>query len=243
MKLLLGLLWALGGAVVGTVALGLAAAAYAQLSNMSSREGASGYFIVAMALLGALLGLVVGLVLFARGAAPGAWGARLAQGVLGVALLLALLAAATWGWMQLRESPVIIDNAQVQLMLEFRLAQAAAPATAPNEWLEVEVNTSSTRIPALLLAGDVRKEASHVVIPALQGPLIRTRNRLVVARVRAPAGAHDELFSPRMPRTPDPQADWSAWAAPGQVFDERGEPSRAPPLLEMRWRVRRYGQE
>ena len=209
MKLLMGLIWALGGAAAGTVALGLAGAAYANLTNMTSREGASGFFIVGMALLGGLLGLGVGLVLYARGAEPGAWAPRLGQGTLGAVLLVALLAAAVWGWMQLRESPVMIGNAQVQLMLEFRVAQAHAPAKGLRDWLDVEVNTSSTRIPALLQPDDARQEADQLVIPALQGPLIRAGNRLVVARIRGPAGSRDELFSPGMPRTPDPKAGWS----------------------------------
>lgn len=243
MKLLMGLIWALGGAASGTVVLGLAGAAYANLTNMTSREGAAGFFIVGMALLGGLLGLGVGLVLYARGAEPGAWAMRLGQGTLGVVLLVALLAAAVWGWMQLRESPVMIGNAQVQLMLEFRVAQAHAPAKGLRDWLDVEVNTSSTRIPALLLPDDARQEAGQWVIPALQGPLIRAGNRLVVARIRGPEGSRDELFSPGMPRTPDPKAGWSPWAAPGQIFDTQGQPLRSPPLLEMRWRVRVYGQE
>lgn len=243
MKLLMGLIWALGGAAAGTVVLGLAGAAYANLTNMTSREGATGYFIVGMALLGALLGLGVGLILYARGAEPGAWAARLGQGALGVMLLVALLATAVWGWMQLRESPVMVGNAQVQLMLEFRVAQAHAPATGPRDWLDVEVNTSSTHMPALLLPDKVRQEADQWVIPALQGPLIRAGNRLVVARIRGPEGSRDELFSPDMPRNPDPKAGWSPWAAPGQIFDAQGQPLPGPPLLEMRWRVRVYGQD
>lgn len=243
MKLLIGLIWALGGAVVGAVVCGLAAMAYAQWTDMTNREGAAGFFMVGMGLLGGLAGLVIGLVLFARGAAPGHGLGQFGQGVLGLAAFGALVAAAVWGWMQMRETPVMVGDAQVQLMLELRLPQPAAPAAPVRDWLSVEVNTADTRAEALLQADRVRLEDGFMVIPALQGPLIRAGNRLVVARLRLPGGARDELFTPLIPRTPGAHTDWSGWTAPGPLYDERGERLAAPAVLGLRWRVRVYGQD
>lgn len=244
MKALIGLLWGLGGMVLGFIAGALAAALFAYLNNTPSREGAVGYLVMAIGFIGALIGLGVGLWLYARGAPVGQGLPQLGQGVFGVLGFVAVVALLVWGWVQSREVPLMYDgNRQASLLLEFRVPTARAPQGMAREWLNVEVTTSTTRPEALVLQDRVRTEGGHLVVPAVQGPLYRSGNRLIVARLGQRGDARrDELFSPRMPRTPDPKADWSEWVSPQQVMGPTGEPSKEPALLQMRWRLELYGQ-
>lgn len=243
MKALIGVLWGLGGMVLGFGLFAAGAALYAHWTQASNREGAVGYFMVALGLIGALLGLVAGLVWYARGAPTGEALGRFGQGVLGLAALVAVAVALGWAWMQSREVPVTYDgDTQANLLLEFRLLAEAAPGTPVRQWLEVEVTTANTRPVALVLPDEVRREGAHLVVPAVQGPLIRSGNRLVVARLALPGGERHEVFMPPMPRRPDPKAGWSDWLPPRQVFDVQTGAGGAPPLLQMRWRLRLYGE-
>lgn len=242
MKALTGLLWALGGMALGAVLFAMGAALVAQLTHASNREGAVGYFVIGLGVVGGLLGLVAGLSWYARTAPAGQAWQQLGHALLGLAVLLGLVVAVAWAWVQSQELPVQYEGqAQANFELEFRLPAAAAPAGSARQWLSVEVTTRKTRPVALVLPDQVRHEQGHQVVPAVQGPLVAARQRLVVARLELPDGPRDLVFMPRMARKPDPRADWSAWEPPREVYDPRaGGPASAPPL-ELRWRVRRYG--
>lgn len=86
----------------------------------------------------------------------------------------------------------------------------------------MDVNTATTRPVALVLDDGVRDEAGARVVPAIQGPLVRSGRRVIVARLNLAGGERHEVFMPRMPRRPDPK---------------EGD----QPLLQMRWRVQLYG--
>lgn len=243
MKAFIGLLWGLGGMLLGGIVFGMGAALFASATHMSSREGASGYFIVALGVIGGALGLVAGLAWYARSAPAGEGFSQLGQGALGLAVFVAVLVAAGWGWMQSREVPVTYDgDTQANLLLEFRLPAASAPVTPARRWLNVEVTTANTRPEALVLQDEVRRDGDHLIVPAIQGPLVRSGSRLVVARLELPGVARDEVFMPPMPRRPDPKADWSEWQSPRQVFDARSGATGGPAMLQMRWRLRLYGE-
>jgi MFS family permease len=234
---LTGLLWALAGAGIGLIAGGLAALLVARLTQMTSREGAAGYFLVALALIGALLGLLAGIFLYASAAPEGTAMIHAAAALSGVLSLALAMAIALWSWINLREAPLLYGNAQANLELEFRLRKDAAPDGAPSTWLNIEVQTRTTRPVASLLTSGIREMDGYQLLPAVQGPLYRSRNRVIVARV---ADRQMEAFIPRMSRKPDPEADWSAWQRPQDVVSAQGLDS-PPAILEMRWRVRRYG--
>lgn len=243
MKALIGLLWALGGMLLGGLVFGLGASLYAQATNASNREGAVGYFVVAMGIIGGLLGLVAGLVWYARSAPAGEGIQHFSQGLLGVIALTAVVVGLVWAWGQSHELPVTYNgNTQANLLLEFRLPAASAPGGQARQWLDLEVTTAKTRPVALVLQDQVRQEAGQLIVPAVQGPLIRASNRLVVARLKLPGGERHEVFMPKMPRRPDPKADWSEWVAPREVFDVSSGQSGAPALLQMRWRLQLYGE-
>lgn len=243
MNSLLGLLWALGGMVLGFGAFAAGAALFTSWTNASNREGAVGYFVIGLGLVGAVVGLVAGLGWYARSAPGGEKLRQLGQGALGLAVFAAVVAAAVWAWAQSHETALLYNgNTQANLLLEFRVAPASVPAGSARQWLNVEVTTAKTRPVALVLDDEVRQEAQHLVVPAVQGPLIRAGSRLVVARLSLPAGERHEVFMPRMPRRPDPKAGWSEWVSPRTVFDVRTETEGAPALLQMRWRLRLYGE-
>lgn len=244
MKAFIGLLWGLGGMALGFLVGALGAALFAHLNQTPNREGAVGYLVMAIGFIGALVGLGVGLWLYARSAPVGQGLPQLGQGVLGVMAFVGVLVLALWGWAQSREVPLLYEgDRQASLLLEFRVPVARAPQGEAAGWLNVEVTTSTTRPEALVLQDRVRTEGEHLVVPAVQGPLYRSGNRLIVARV-GPRGEvrREELFTPRMPRTPDPKAEWSEWVSPREVVGPGGEPSRQPALLQLRWRLELYGQ-
>jgi MFS family permease len=243
MNSLLGLLWALGGMVLGFGAFAAGAALFASWTNASNREGAVGYFVIGLGLVGAVLGLIAGLVWYARTAPGGDKLRQLGQGTVGLAVFAAVVAAAVWAWAQSHETPVLYDgNTQADLLLEFRVAATSVPTASARQWLNVEVTTAKTRPVALVLQDEVRREEAQLIVPAVQGPLIRAGNRLVVARLSLPAGERHEVFMPKMPRRPDPKAEWSDWVSPRTVFDVRTETEGGAALLQMRWRVRLYGE-
>ena len=243
MKALIGLAFALLGMVAGFTVAATLAYLGAIVFQVSSREGAAGYLILGVGLLGAIAGLVAGLVWYARTAPQGHMLGHFGQGVIGVVVLVALIGAGLWAWLETREVPVRYNgDTMASLRLEFRLPKAMAEPGPAREWLSVEVTTSGTRPEAQVLQDAVRVEGEHLVIPAIQGPLIRSANRLVVARVGRGPAAQDEIFSPPMPRKPDPAAGWSEWAGPVRVQPRNEARGPSAARLEMRWRIELYGQ-
>lgn len=242
MRVFIGLFWALGGMALGFALFAAGAALFAQVTQASNREGAIGYFVIALGIVGAVLGLVAGLGWVARSAPAGDAWSHLGQALLGLGLLAAMLGLVGWVWVDGHELPVKYGGeTQANLELEFRIAATAAPAGAARQWLSVEVTGRKTRPQALVLQDAMRHEEGHLVVPAVQGPLLAVRGRLVVARLQLPEGERDVVFMPGMPRKPDAEADWSNWVQPREVFDPQAGAPAAAPGLSLRWRVRRYG--
>ncbi len=241
MRSLIGLLWALGGAIAGFILFAIAATVFAKVSNMTTREGAVGYFTIGLGLIGAFVGLVAGLVFYAKSAPAGQSGAFTVSGVLGLAGLVAVVALSLWAFMNLREAPLEYDGALANLELELRLKTADLPQDPTSRWLSVEVQTAKTRPEATPLSSRMRTEGAHTVIPLVQGPLYRSGSRVIVVRFE---GRQSEVFMPRMKRTPNPTADWSEWYAPRVVDPPYGVEPATPltPIFELRYRVRRYGE-
>jgi MFS family permease len=241
MRSIIGLLWALAGAVAGFVTGAIVATAIAAATNMSDREGARAYAMVGVGLIGAVIGIVVALVLYARSAPAGQGAAFAGRGVLGIASLVLLVVVAVWAFMNLREAPLEYDGAMATLELELRIPSAEIPPEASASWLDIEVQTTKTRPVATVFWSKRRVEQASTVVPAVQQPLYRAAQRAIVVRI---VGRHDELFAPRMGRTPDPRADWSDWVRPTTVAPPYGTEPATPPqsIVELRYRVRPYGE-
>lgn len=238
----MGLLWALGGAVVGLIAGAAIAIAISAITHASNREGAQGYFMIALGMIGAVIGLIVGLVFYARSAPSGQGVAFIGSGTLGVVGLVGAIAVGIWAFLNLREAPLQYDGAMANLEMEFRVATSALPRDASDRWIDVEVQTSGTRPVGTVLWSSKRAEGAYTIIPVVQGPLYRAGSRFIVARID---GVQTEMFMPPMKRTPNPKANWSEWYAPKSVDPPYGvvPPSPLKAMLEMRYRVRAYGDE
>lgn len=240
MRSLIGLLWALGGGVAGLIIGIIGGNIFASATDMTTREGARGYFVIAIGLICAIIGLIAGLVLYGRSAPSGQGAGNFGSGVLGIVGLVAAIAAGLWAFMQLRETPLMYNgDAQANLEMEFRIKTADVPTGAQKRWLTVEVQTPKTRPEGT--TSDERIEGEYTVIPVTQGPLYRSGSRMIVARV---AEQQTEVFQPPMKRTPDPKADWSEWYRPRVVDPPYGVTPPAPlkSVLEMRYKISVWGQ-
>lgn len=242
MRILLGLLWALAGGVIGGIAGIAGASVYANVTNMSNREGASGYFVIAIGLVGAVLGIITGLVFYGRSAPSGQASAYTGSGTLGFVGLVAAVAFGLWAFMQMREAPLMYGNAQANFEIEFRALSTDVPADADARWLNVEVQTTKTRPEGTVLWSRHRVEGEYTIIPVVQGPFYRAGNRMIVVRV---GKLQTEVFSPPIKRTPNAKAPWSEWYRPQVVDPPYGVTPSAPlkSKLELRYRVRAYGDE
>ncbi|MEO8478041.1 MAG: hypothetical protein ABI542_00300 [Gemmatimonadota bacterium] len=241
MRILLGLFWALVGGVMGFVVGAGGAAAYASAANMSEREGARGYFVVAFGLVGAIVGIITAIVRYGRSAPKGQGAAYTGSGVAGIVGLAAVIVLSVWAYMQLIEKPLEYGNAQANLEMEFRVSTADISTTATGDWLNVEVQTAKNRP-----VGDVgwssrRVEGDRTIVPVVQGPLYRAGSRMIVVSI---GDQQVESFMPPMKRTPDPKADWSEWYRPRSVEPPYGVTPTAPlkAVLELRYRVRAWGE-
>ena len=237
----LGALAGRAGAAGGFLVAALLAALFARVTNASTREGTVGYLVIAVGILGAIAGTILGVFLFARSAPEGEGMKLAASAVFGLVGLVALAALAVWGWTSAREAPAQYGNTLATLELEFRVMRPDAPEGPPSGWLDVEVQTATTRPPGLVLSDGVREEGDWIVVPAIQNPLYRSSSRVVVARV---ADRHVEVFSPRWKAKPDPGADWSPWSTPRlaeRTGTAAGDGETVRPILELRYRVRLYG--
>ena len=241
MRIVVGLLWALAGAVAGFVLGALVAFVLLKMTNSPDREGAHGYAMLAGGLLGAIVGVVVALLLYGRSAPAGQGTAFAGSGLLGVVGLIAAVALGLWAFMNLREAPLEYDGAMANLELELRVKSTDLPADNPYDWLDIEVQTPRTRPVATLSWSDKRVEGEHTIIPAVQGPLYRSGSRVIVVRIN---DRQTEAFMPPMRRTPDPKADWSEWFRPRAVDPPYGVVPPAPlqSIVELRYRVRKYGE-
>lgn len=242
MRILLGLVWAFGGAIVGCLAGAIIAVTISKVTGASNREGAQGYFMVALALVGAVIGIFAGLVLYSRSAPTGEGYINFGSGAFGVVAVMVGIALALFAFKRLREAPTEYGGAMATLEMEFRMRTSDLLEGSASQWLFVEVQTANTRPEGTVLWSKARTEGAFTIIPVAQNPLSRANNRVVVARIE---GKQTESFVPPMKRVPDAKADWSEWYRPQMIDPPYGVETREPlsAKLELRYRVRAYGDE
>jgi hypothetical protein len=168
-------------AAAGAFSSGLIAALAVDWYNVPSREGESGYFVIAFGLLGLLVGLLLGIVVsrtVAGGTHPGFLKA------LGVSFAILLGAVGSVGGVArlLADVPPEIDGETLLLAVEVRwpAEHASSPATDTSEgYLRLH------SIPAF----------SHTVRKSVRGPLWKSDAKLVDGRWVVPGAV--EVFTGR----------------------------------------------
>lgn len=241
MRSLVGLVWALVGAVAGFCVGAAVAVAIAKITDASNREGAVGYFTIALGIIGAIVGIIAGLSLYGRSAPSGQGLAYTGSGALGLAGLVAAIALSIWLTMILREAPLEYNGARADLEMELRFKSTELPAGDVSRWMDIEVQTTKTRPVGTIAWSRKRREGDLTIVPVVQGPLYRAGSRVIVVNV---GGRQVEAFTPPMKRTPDPKADWSQWYRPARVDPPYGVVPAQPlqSMFELRYKVRVYGQ-
>jgi MFS family permease len=237
----MGLIWALVGAVSGFVAGAVIAVAIAKVTDMTNREGAQGYFMVGLGLIGAIVGIVAALALYGRSAPSGQGAAYAGSGILGLVGLVAVVALSLWAFMNLREAPLEYGGAMADLQMELRFKSTELPTGDVSRWMDIEVHTAKTRPVGTILWDKKRTEGDLTIVPVVQGPLYRSGGRIIVVNVNE---RQTEAFNPRMKRTPDPKAGWSEWYRPARVDPPYGVVPEKPlsSIFELRYKISVYGQ-
>lgn len=149
----------LTGLIVGT-----AAGLCADWTRMSGREGAVGYFIVAMALLGAIVGFLLGIG-FARGwfGFSGGFGKSLAFAVGSILVMSLVVCGITWLG---ADSNPKIDGKEVDLSIELRYPVGAAPVEGDSNLVTfVRLSDSSSLGYSQLEVAKAQEIDGHTVVP------------------------------------------------------------------------------
>lgn len=200
---------------------------------MSSREGASGYFVVFVAGGGGVVGFALGLAVARAVVARHGPGFLLETGAaLGVVLALAGLAALVWRL--LGDVAPTIDGRDLELEVELRfpLDDASAPPTAKGAWsFELASVVAGTRRDVrtdTVDRDDARREDGRWIVPA-RVPLFTEREKRAI---RLQSGVGDACgFPVPLPARPGTAFEaWSAWLPREEASGRHGRAARALPL-------------
>lgn len=116
--------------LVGLLSAGFVAAGYAQWYHVSTREGAAGFFVIEMAILGGLAAFVWGWVVALRASPSRFW--RAFGGSAGLVLIAAGLAAL--GFYLCADFPPKLEGAELRLEVEIRLPAGESRPTGETEF-------------------------------------------------------------------------------------------------------------
>ncbi len=199
--------------LAGLFASGWAASLHAGWHQMSNREGAVGYFVIFMALLGGFVSFVGGLVIarvVAGGAEPGFFkAAGCGLGFVAAVTLVAILASRLSA-----DIPPTLDGKELVLEVEFRLpAGAAAPTqeTGPPSFELGAVSGGTMRDSrgGTLRVGDAREEEGRWIVPATVELFSSRGQRSIEGRLGD--AVLGRFFVP-LPGRPGPEhLEWSGW--------------------------------
>ena len=205
-------------ALIGT---GFVAALAVEWYHVSSFEGASGYFVVGMAVLGLMAGCLIGLVIArieARAAQP-RFIKALGVSAATVSVILAVIAGTSW---MLADIPPQIGGENLFMLVEVRWPAAggvAPDALQSAPFLRIGATRGSVvrRLePGVAFVEDARQEDGRWIVPGAV-PVFTSRGGRVLD-----FGAGENIIAgfivplPKYPR--EPQRRWSPWypvARPG----------------------------
>jgi hypothetical protein len=244
MSWLTSLFIALLSGVAGLFLAGFIANACVTWYQISSREGASGFFVIFMALLGGVAGLIVGLI-----------AARMTAGYVGPSFGKELLAAlgavlVTAGFVALlcrlnADVPPTIDGQELMLQVEFRFPNSLPtdqPPTSDGTWEFTLASLAGyerrSECKGVVHANQARLEDGRWIVPT-EAELFTERGKRTVTLAQQSATEVMGFVLP-VPRRPGPEHEnWSDWF-PRQQAD--GTPWPAD-KTSCRFRVQRVSNE
>ena len=228
------------GALVAIVAgalAGLVAGLITDWHRMSSFEGASGYFVVGMILLGAIAGFLLGVV------TSRLLGDASMLKALGVAVTITCAIAAVVAGISRSQAdiPPTIDGESLVLAIELKWPSGRVPVTTGNgvepfvRLSALQGNTVRMSQEGPLWFEDAREEDAHWIVPGAVDLFTGRGRRLL--RVD-PDTLLGEGFEVPLPSRPGPeQFAWSAWLPASRTADQfqfryRVVPASAPLRVE-----------
>ena len=227
-------------AVLGLLLAGAIANACVSWYHVSSREGASGFFVMFLGLAGGVLGCIIGLVsarIVASHFGPG-FGKEL-LGALTVVLSIASVCAILCRL--LADVPPTIDGRELTLDVEFRFPNTSPtnqPPTATGDWQFVFASLTGhaprKREIGTILTDAARFENGQWIVPT-HVELFTERGARSVSI--APKDARESTgFLLPLPRRPGPEyLEWSPWTPRQQANGQPWPPDR----LSCRFRVQK----
>lgn len=205
--------------IAGSVALllaGFIANACVTWYSISSREGASGFFVVGIALAGGLLGAVLGMIVarsIAMSVGPNFFRELLAA--LGLVVLLAGVSALLCRF--LADIPPRLDGHELNLQVEFRFPNTRASTQAPTQdgdWQFVLSSlagqTQRAYNEGTVRSSEARWENGHWIVPATVSLFTERGRRSVSLGLRQATETTGFLLP--LPARPDSSyQQWSEW--------------------------------
>lgn len=241
MSWLASIVAALVAGVLGCVGAGGIAILCVGWYRIPSREGASGYFVAFVGLLGAVAGVVLGLIFARLGQAwwgPGVLREGAAAAVGMSAVLVAALGLCRW----MADVPPTSGGEPLDLIVEVRLpegltefpARDAAEAFLRLAVVEGRPKVQKKEEAGVLEVGRARLEDGRWLVPG-RAPVFSSRGELLMT-VKIGPGAEERFLLPASAGR-RPAEGWSEWM-PRAARSEGGAPMNT---MTFRYRVRRAG--
>lgn len=200
--------------LVGLFASGWAASLHAGWHQMSNREGAVGFFVIFIALIGGVVAFLLGLIVartVASAPDPTFWKAA-GSGIAAVAALVALAI----GLSRLTaDLPPTLDGKELVLEVEFRLAEGAPRPDLASGSAAFELRSVVNGVAANWERGsfsppdEIREEEGRLILPA-RVPLFSRRGlRMIDGKVGEQVIGRFVVPLPSKPEQKD--LEWSEW--------------------------------
>lgn len=249
MNWMMSFLVALITGIVGLIGAGFAAGAYASWYHMTTREGAAGFFVLGMGLLGGMASFVIGL-LVARIGASGAPPSFVKAIAASNGIILAICGLVVLVCYLLADFPPTIDGEELRLEVEIRLpAGHAKPVSDEKSTAEFTLgsvvnHTRRASQPGTLKVADAREENGRWIIPAEVFVFTTRGDRSIDARlggesiagfvIPLPArpGKEHEQWSKWMPQPPAGSSPWPDTKSSFRFRVQRIPPPPPPPTQE-----------
>lgn len=205
------------GGLSGLLLAGVIANACVSWYHISSREGASGYFVVTIALGGGVAGLIVSLIASQIAASIFGPGFLKAFGV-AIGAILLIAGVVTLVCRLLAHVPPTIDGEELNLEVEFRFPAGntkANPPTAEGEWRVMLEPLTGGDPGSIHGVGEIETAAARLennqwIVPTKM-PLFTERGKRFVSLFQ-PGAKEGSGFSLPVPRRPGKSFEqWSEW--------------------------------